>query len=138
MQPGSLTQGSVVQKIDQQNDYAVMRKRYCSNTRGVQQTTQHGNPAINQHYQQSQPQIAQQVSQPPQVYQPSYRSNQSANMTSDQSDGCSNQVNTAQNHETVYLLLLHYQIIINYYYLPSKVYKTSNRRHILLSQICKI
>ena len=96
IQPSNSSQGSVVQGFNQHDNYGAMRKRHCSNTSGVHQSGQYGNPAINQNYQQVQPQVVQMVSQPQQVYRPSYILNQSANMTSDQSGGYSNQVNTAQ------------------------------------------
>ena len=58
-----------------------MQKRHRSHQNVVNQPGQYYMPAMNQNYQQSQPQISQTVSQPQHVSQPSYRSGQNANMT---------------------------------------------------------
>ena len=99
-QPSSSTQGSVVQGYTQQNDFGVKRKSHCSNTTGVHQSGQYGNPAMNQNHQQVQPQIAQTISQPPHVSQPIYISGQSANMNYDQAGFYNNQVNSAQSSQS--------------------------------------
>ena len=96
IQPSNSSQGSVVQGFNQQDNYGSMREHHCSNTTVVHQSEQHDNQAMFQNFQKVQPQFTQMVSQPQQVYQPSYRPNQMANMTSDQYGGYSNQVNTAQ------------------------------------------
>ena len=73
-----------------------MEKHHCSNTSGFHQPEHHGNLVIHQNYQQSQHQITQTGSYPQDVYQPSFRWGQSANMTPSNFDGYNKQVNSAQ------------------------------------------
>ena len=76
IQPSSSSQRSVGKRFNQENNYGFMEKRHCSNTTGIHQSGQYGNPAMYQNYQQGQSQIAQSVFHPQQVYQPSYVSGQ--------------------------------------------------------------
>ena len=69
IQPSSSSQRRVGQQFNQQNSYAAMEERHCSNTTGVHQSGQYGNPEMYQSYQQVQPQVAQTIPHPQQVYQ---------------------------------------------------------------------